>query len=444
MEPVPSENDIYEEIKVSERFSVDVNQCYGTASSVNAPKRENGHRGTEYKKAHYQLLILLILLALLLAIAGVCVALILEIIKLKSDVSSINNHTSSSFQSLHSKINRSCLQNDPIDSECACQQIVALQLNSSIDMIYQHLSQQNDSIDFVYHQLSKKYTEVNTYTQLLFNRLEGPPGQFPFYTVASCAALPTSSPSGYYWVRASNGSAVKVYCDMALSCGEVTGGWMRVAGLDMTNSSHQCPSDLRERTDSGKRTCRSNFSWSGCSSVTFPVNALGYLHVCGKIIGYQVGSTDTFGNSARGTNPSIDSAYVDGVSLTHGNPRQHIWTFAAGLDENAASYPQHNCACTDSTQASRATPPPAFVRSDYFCDTGNRGRYEYDVFYGDDPLWDGAGCGPLNTCCSFNNPPWFYKQLSEVTYNNIEMRLCTDQGKSNEDIAVEMVDIFVQ
>ena len=36
----------------------------------------------------------------------------------------------------------------------------------------------------------------------------------------------------------------------------------------------------------------------------------------------------------RGDNPTIDSNYVDGVSLTHGsNPRQHIWTFAAALDE---------------------------------------------------------------------------------------------------------------
>ncbi len=34
------------------------------------------------------------------------------------------------------------------------------------------------------------------------------------------------------------------------------------------------------------------------------------------------------------------------------------------------------------------------------------------LFHGNDPLAvDGAGCGPLNTCCSFNNPPWFYKKV---------------------------------
>ena len=61
----------------------------------------------------------------------------------------------------------------------------------------------------------------------------------------SCAALPPSFPSGYYWVRVTNGSAVPVYCDMTRSCGGVTQGWMRVADLDMTDSSQQCPSGLR-------------------------------------------------------------------------------------------------------------------------------------------------------------------------------------------------------
>ncbi len=44
--------------------------------------------------------------------------------------------------------------------------------------------------------------------------------------VVSCAALPPSSSSGYYWVRSIIGS-VRVYCDMTRSCGGVSGGWMR-------------------------------------------------------------------------------------------------------------------------------------------------------------------------------------------------------------------------
>jgi hypothetical protein len=76
----------------------------------------------------------------------------------------------------------------------------------------------------------------------------------PGIPLSPCTTLPLSFPSGYYWVRASNGSAVRVYCDMTRSCGGVTGGWMRVAELDMTNSSHQCPSGLRQRNDASIHT----------------------------------------------------------------------------------------------------------------------------------------------------------------------------------------------
>ena len=65
-------------------------------------------------------------------------------------------------------------------------------------------------------------------------------------------------------------------------------------------------------------------------------------------------------------------------------------------------------ASTQTRYVTRATPPPAFVGDDYFCDTGSEERVQVTL-YSDDPLWDEAGCGPLNTCCSINTPPWFYK-----------------------------------
>ena len=193
-------------------------------------------------------------------------------------------------------------------------------------------------------------------------------GLHPSFPATSCTALPPSSHSGYYWVRASNGSAVRVYCDMTRSCGGVTGGWMRVAELDMTNSSHQCPSGLRQRTDSNICTCVRDSDSPGCSSVTFSNDTLEYSRVCGKIIAYQYGTPDAFAPSGRPSNPSINTYYVDGVSLTHGSPRQHIWTLAAvhGL--------HFNCPCTNNNTASQATQPPAFVRNDYFCDTESSTR----------------------------------------------------------------------
>ena len=66
-----------------------------------------------------------------------------------------------------------------------------------------------------------------------------------------------------------------------------------------------------------------------------------------------------------------------------------------------------------------------------------------NVLHGD-PLWDRAGCGTQSTCCSFNSPPWFYKQLPETATDDIEMRVCHDQARNDEDIAIEIVELYVQ
>ena len=75
-------------------------------------------------------------------------------------------------------------------------------------------------------------------------------------------------------------------------------------------------------------------------------------------------SAQAFYDSGRRT---IDGQYVDGVSLTYGSPRQHIWTFANAIDEAGAYRNTSRCTCTDS---SRPNPPPSFVGNDYFCETG--------------------------------------------------------------------------
>ena len=267
-------------------------------------------------------------------------------------------------------------------------------------------------------------------------------GQHQYLPAPSCASIHASSPSGYYWVRASNGSAVHVYCDMTRSCGGVTGGWMRVAELDMTNSSHQCPSGLMQRTDSNISTCVSTFILHSCSSdITFSTFNIRYNKVCGRIIGYQIGTTNAFASQRI----NIDSFYVDGVSLTHGTPRQHIWTFAAARDETTGNALDSKCPCIINSENDHMNRPPTFVGSDYFCDTGSSSSTSaVDQFYGDDPLWDGAGCGGQNACCSFNTPPWFHRQLPQPITDDIEMRVCRDERSLFEDIAIESIDVYIQ
>ena len=274
----------------------------------------------------------------------------------------------------------------------------------------------------------------------LQKRTLGLSADLPGISCAEILRYRAQTPSGYYWLRSTNGSAIYVYCDMTLTCKGVSGGWMQVVKLDMTNSSHQCPPGTRLRTDLPRRLCGSGTS-GGCSSTFFDLSGIEYSQVCGKIIGYQDETPDAFGQPSRPI--SIDNTYVEGISLTHGcNPRKHIWTFAAGLDEVGDRLPALNCPCTNRNLSSSATPPPSFVGDDYFCDTGSAESFQH-IFYGDDPLWDGAGCGPLNDCCTLNNPPWFRKQLPSATADDIEMRICRSPAP-DEDTPVENIEIYVQ
>ena len=215
--------------------------------------------------------------------------------------------------------------------------------------------------------------------------------------------------------------------------------WIRIAYLDMKNSTHQCPTGFRQ-TSSPKRLC-GRPSGPGCVSTTFPVNGVRYSKVRGQVRAYQDKTPDAFHPYHASRATTIDSYYVDGVSITHGrSPRQHIWTFAAAVDEVHGN--EYVCPCTRPDMGFSGTLPP-FVGQDYFCETGSRNFWQL-IFYGDDPLWDGKGCGAQSTCCSFNNPPWFIKELPQPSIDNIELRICSDQAVSNEDIPIEMFEIYIQ
>ena len=227
---------------------------------------------------------------------------------------------------------------------------------------------------------------------------------------------------------------------------------MQVAKLDMTNSSHKCPPGTRLRTDLieyNKTLCGIDLDDRGCTSATFNVHGIGYKQVCGKVIAYQYVSPDAFGDeyNARRSN-SIDGNYVDGISLTHGkNPREHIWTFAAALDEvgTTPSWKSY-CPCQNISRSEIQSHPPSFVGNDYFCDTASDVGWPFSntAFFSDDPLWDGAGCGVNNNCCSFNNPPWFLKQLPSTSTDDIEMRMCSDESPSNEDTPFEILQLYTR
>ena len=144
----------------------------------------------------------------------------------------------------------------------------------------------------------------------------------------------SSSPSGHYWIRSSNGSAVRVYCDFNRQCGcDGPSTWTRVAFLNMSDPNQVCPRNWTT-IFTPVRTCgRVRKTETNCESVIYSTFGLTYSRVCGRIIAYQNGNTDAFKGLVFYS--GIDQPYVDGVSLTHGSvgSRQHIWSFASAIGE---------------------------------------------------------------------------------------------------------------
>ena len=205
----------------------------------------------------------------------------------------------------------------------------------------------------------------------------------------------------------------------------------------MSDPSQHCPSAWREYNESGINTCTRPVSSGGSCHGTFYNVGQQYSKVCGRAIGYQIGSTDAF---AVSQGIDLDSYYVYGVSVTHGQPRSHIWTFASGLTEGG--YNSNNCPCSDPSSSANQY-PPSFVGDNYYCESGNPTNiYDLYNFYSGDRLWDGLQCE--GECCSNGkSPPWFSVELPNPTTDDIEVRICSAQ-QSFDDIALELLEIYVQ
>ena len=152
----------------------------------------------------------------------------------------------------------------------------------------------------------------------------------------------------------------------------------------MTDPETECPSGLNEVSNSttGQRACGKSVI-VGCSTVTFSVNTT-YSHVCGYARGYAYYTMDAF---AAGGN--IDAPYVDGLSITHGNPRKHLWTLAVGLSELTADTISRCPRDTDPFNFHRV---PDFVGHDFYCEAGYIGPDWENRIAWEDPLWDGQQC----------------------------------------------------
>ena len=251
-------------------------------------------------------------------------------------------------------------------------------------------------------------------------------GGIPLCPASSCKEVADTrlwnTRSGLHWLTDGN-RLVQAYCSTTISPSQ-SRGWMRAGYVQ---SGHGCPVGLGQLTAGGRKLCAKTVD-VGCSSVIFSTHGISYSKVCGLVYGYQRGSPDGFNRGLNCPGCNITNQYLDGASITHGSPRQHIWSLAASSSLN-------NCRC--STTGSQPYLPP-FVGQDYYCDIESSNTYTSA-----DRLWDKSGCpSGAERCCEKGQ--WFCKDLPQATTDDIEFRLCADEPRSNEDVYIEHVTIYVQ
>ena len=226
--------------------------------------------------------------------------------------------------------------------------------------------------------------------------------------------------------------------DVIPTCAGVGGGWRRVTKIDIS-AGDDCPSGWRKGTYSGVSFCRVvSDDWRTCSSANFSTNGIHYQRVCGRARGYQKGETDGF-NAYHNQGQTIDGYYADGLLITYGNPRQHIWTYVCGVfDDNGA--PCCNCPCS----VGGGLAPPSFVGTNYYCESGAITTYNISTYYFNDPLWDGSDCYSSTNCCTNPTQPWFYRELSESTTSDIEARICRQSAFANGSPLIDQLELYIQ
>ena len=249
---------------------------------------------------------------------------------------------------------------------------------------------------------------------------------------SSCADILHQCPSavsGYYNITLYNGSVISVYCDMEGDKCDGEGGWTRIGYLNMTQPNATCPNGLTlhkfDNADHG--LCGTSYPFIGCQSTFYSSIGLNYTMVCGQVKGYLYDFANGFDYSKN----EIDNHYVDGVSITKGSPRQHIWTYAAGDCENRSSY--EDCPCNSGYKYKNVK--PNFVGNDYYCESAPN----YGGLVDSDPLWDGEQCNGLEgPCCNSTKLPWFVKTLEESN-DYIEVRVCTGYYQP-----IDILEIFIK
>ena len=221
-------------------------------------------------------------------------------------------------------------------------------------------------------------------------------------------------------------------------------GWMKLVDFSLERDGQDntsCPGNWTKSEKNSISHCTIPNALD-CGSAYFGLPPhIQYREVCGRVKGYQTGPTTAFFRQFEGISSGIENSYLDGVSLTHGNPRTHIWSFATGYTAQQASKVTHKCPCSSSNNSLILT-LPSFIEDHYFCDSATAADPLRSLFYSS-PLWSDGGCMPGGGCCQESQ--YFSRTLAELTCDPVEIRLCHDQALSEfTSIGVSEVELYVK
>ena len=326
------------------------------------------------------------------------------------------NHLNNSHEVLDSKV--SFLKDELYQYQDDINRTILNIMNST----YSQLDQVRKELDHnIINATINTETQINSFTMKIIEDI------MALHNFNSCEELGNLSllfPSGIYRVRSYNCSFIHKYCstNTAFSCSGVPGNWRRIAYLNTNENPVSCPDNFEVRdSNSNPPLCRRTSANKGCSSVTYPSNNVSYSQVCGTVRVHPEGSLDgfyTFRNR---------SMYVDGVYLTYGhssNRKNTIWTYTAAVTVGSSTRGCDQC----NNRKPSDIPGTNFTCTSAHCSDGS------NCF--PNALW-----GSEAQQCFGNET--FYRQLSESTTDNIEMTVCRDQGRYDEDILISFVELFV-
>ena len=192
-------------------------------------------------------------------------------------------------------------------------------IQQAIEELQETIDAFNNSITAQAQQISEMADSIDSLTNAVSNisclGVSNEDDSLP----SSCEAIHKkwlNNPSGYYNITSNNGSVHQVYCHMESLCNS-TGGWMRIANLNMTDSECNCPDGFSLYSKGGVHACGRPATSSGsCVGTIFSSSGIKYSQVCGKFTGYQIGYTDGTADRTSSIKNNINTYYVDGVSLS--------------------------------------------------------------------------------------------------------------------------------